>query len=81
MRDNYLLSVKKSIVDFVLRDPRANLNAKMVEIPPHRKVNNGCHGDHYNQIVFCSLKQAKVYDFVSFICIQEGRKNRFRLYR
>ena len=38
MRDNYLLSVKKSIVDFVLRDPRANLHEKIEKIPPHRKV-------------------------------------------
>ena len=38
MRDNYLLSVKKSIVDFVLRDPRANVQEKVVKIPPHRKV-------------------------------------------
>ncbi|XP_035294723.1 dynein heavy chain 7, axonemal isoform X2 [Cricetulus griseus] len=37
MREDYLLSVKKSIVDFVLKDPREKEDdGKTVEIPPHR---------------------------------------------
>ncbi|XP_028924872.1 dynein heavy chain 7, axonemal isoform X6 [Ornithorhynchus anatinus] len=37
MREDYLLSVKKSIVDFVLRDPREKEDAaKKEEVPPHR---------------------------------------------
>ncbi|XP_044097135.1 dynein axonemal heavy chain 7 [Neovison vison] len=37
MREDYLLSVKKSIVDFVLKDPREKEeDKKTAEIPPHR---------------------------------------------
>ncbi|KAM6984938.1 dynein axonemal heavy chain 7-like [Aplochiton taeniatus] len=36
MRDDYLLSVKKAIVDFVLRDPRENNEDKVKDLPPHR---------------------------------------------
>ncbi|XP_043848111.1 dynein axonemal heavy chain 7 [Dromiciops gliroides] len=37
MREDYLLSVKKSIVDFVLRDPREKEeDKKKEELPPHR---------------------------------------------
>ncbi|XP_068400848.1 dynein axonemal heavy chain 7 isoform X2 [Eschrichtius robustus] len=37
MREDYLLSVKKSIVDFVLKDPREKEDDKKVEeLPPHR---------------------------------------------
>ncbi|KAH0621601.1 hypothetical protein JD844_023099 [Phrynosoma platyrhinos] len=37
MREDYLLSVKKAIVDFVLRDPREKEEGKMQILPPHRK--------------------------------------------
>ncbi|XP_070569551.1 dynein axonemal heavy chain 7-like isoform X2 [Ptychodera flava] len=36
MREDYLLSVKKAIVDFVLRDPRERDDDKKEELPPHR---------------------------------------------
>ncbi|XP_006082785.1 LOW QUALITY PROTEIN: dynein heavy chain 7, axonemal [Myotis lucifugus] len=36
MREDYLLSVKKSIVDFVLKDPREKDDKKTEELPPHR---------------------------------------------
>ncbi|XP_051046156.1 dynein axonemal heavy chain 7 [Phodopus roborovskii] len=37
MREDYLLSVKKSIVDFVLKDPREKEDdSKTMELPPHR---------------------------------------------
>ncbi|XP_039266483.2 dynein axonemal heavy chain 7-like isoform X2 [Styela clava] len=36
MREDYLLSVKKAIVDFVLRDPREKEEAAP-ELPPHRE--------------------------------------------
>ncbi|XP_015421606.1 PREDICTED: dynein heavy chain 7, axonemal [Myotis davidii] len=36
MREDYLLSVKKSIVDFVLKDPREKDDKKAEELPPHR---------------------------------------------
>ncbi|KAM7316207.1 hypothetical protein ACRRTK_024887 [Alexandromys fortis] len=37
MREDYLLSVKKSIVDFVLKDPREkDDDTKTTEVPPHR---------------------------------------------
>ncbi|XP_029081389.1 dynein heavy chain 7, axonemal [Monodon monoceros] len=37
MREDYLLSVKKSIVDFVLKDPREKEDDRKVEeLPPHR---------------------------------------------
>ncbi|XP_071822297.1 dynein axonemal heavy chain 7-like isoform X1 [Apostichopus japonicus] len=36
MREDYLLSVKKAIVDFVLRDPREKDEKKATEVPPHR---------------------------------------------
>lgn len=36
MREDYLLSVKKSIVDFVLKDPREKDGKKVEELPPHR---------------------------------------------
>ncbi|XP_054578836.1 dynein axonemal heavy chain 7 [Eptesicus fuscus] len=36
MREDYLLSVKKSIVDFVLKDPREKDDKKTDELPPHR---------------------------------------------
>ncbi|XP_055967922.1 dynein axonemal heavy chain 7 [Sorex fumeus] len=36
MREDYLLSVKKSIVDFVLKDPREKDEKKVEELPPHR---------------------------------------------
>eukprot|EP00073_Rattus_norvegicus_P038350 XP_008765373.1 PREDICTED: dynein heavy chain 7, axonemal isoform X2 [Rattus norvegicus] len=37
MREDYLLSVKKSIVDFVLKDPREKEDdTKITELPPHR---------------------------------------------
>lgn len=38
MREDYLLSVKKSIVDFVLKDPREKEDdSKTTDLPPHRK--------------------------------------------
>jgi len=37
MREDYLLSVKKAIVDFVLRDPREKDEEKKVELPSHRE--------------------------------------------
>ncbi|XP_055472779.1 dynein axonemal heavy chain 7, partial [Psammomys obesus] len=38
MREDYLLSVKKSIVDFVLKDPREKEDdSKTTDPPPHRK--------------------------------------------
>ena len=37
MKEDYLLSVKKAIVDFVLRDPREKDEEKKVELPPHRQ--------------------------------------------
>ncbi|NP_001355646.1 dynein, axonemal, heavy chain 7B isoform X1 [Mus musculus] len=37
IREDYLLSVKKSIVDFVLKDPRKkDDDGKITELPPHR---------------------------------------------
>ncbi|XP_024258908.2 dynein axonemal heavy chain 7 isoform X2 [Oncorhynchus tshawytscha] len=36
MKEDYLLSVKKAIVDFVLRDPRENDEDKVKDVPPHR---------------------------------------------
>ncbi|XP_006814570.1 dynein axonemal heavy chain 7-like [Saccoglossus kowalevskii] len=36
MREDYLLSVKKAIVDFVLRDPREKDDDKKQVLPPHR---------------------------------------------
>ncbi|XP_074662516.1 dynein axonemal heavy chain 7-like [Tubulanus polymorphus] len=36
MREDYLLSVKKAIVDFVLKDPREKEDQKDIELPPHR---------------------------------------------
>ncbi|KAM4608668.1 dynein axonemal heavy chain 7 [Polymixia lowei] len=36
MREDYLLSVKKAIVDFVLRDPRERDEYKVKDLPPHR---------------------------------------------
>ncbi|XP_069052852.1 dynein axonemal heavy chain 7 isoform X2 [Lepisosteus oculatus] len=36
MREDYLLSVKKAIVDFVLRDPREKDEASVKDLPPHR---------------------------------------------
>uniref|UniRef100_A0A8C5KTA7 Dynein axonemal heavy chain 7 n=1 Tax=Jaculus jaculus TaxID=51337 RepID=A0A8C5KTA7_JACJA len=36
MKEDYLLSVKKSIVDFVLKDPREKDDKKTTELPPHR---------------------------------------------
>jgi dynein heavy chain len=36
MRDDYLLSVKKSIVDFVLKDPRKKGEKEEVGVEPHR---------------------------------------------
>ncbi|XP_072835621.2 dynein axonemal heavy chain 7 isoform X1 [Pogona vitticeps] len=37
MREDYLLSVKKAIVDFVLRDPREKEEDKLQVLPPHRQ--------------------------------------------
>ncbi|XP_062823199.1 dynein axonemal heavy chain 7-like, partial [Anolis carolinensis] len=37
MREDYLLSVKKAIVDFVLRDPREKEEDKTQVLPPHRQ--------------------------------------------
>ncbi|XP_044288081.1 dynein axonemal heavy chain 7 [Varanus komodoensis] len=37
MREDYLLSVKKAIVDFVLRDPREKEEGKKQILPPHRE--------------------------------------------
>ncbi|KAL3855114.1 hypothetical protein ACJMK2_014343, partial [Sinanodonta woodiana] len=37
MREDYLLSVKKAIVDFVLRDPREKDEDKKVKLLPHRE--------------------------------------------
>ncbi|KAL8183787.1 UNVERIFIED_CONTAM: hypothetical protein K2H54_052869 [Gekko kuhli] len=37
MREDYLLSVKKAIVDFVLRDPREKEEGKKPILPPHRE--------------------------------------------
>ena len=31
MRDDYLLSVKKAVIDFVLRDPRSDIEALVSE--------------------------------------------------
>ncbi|XP_069471802.1 dynein axonemal heavy chain 7 isoform X2 [Ambystoma mexicanum] len=36
MREDYLLSVKKAIVDFVLKDPREKEEDKKPDLPPHR---------------------------------------------
>ncbi|XP_034142716.1 dynein heavy chain 7, axonemal isoform X2 [Esox lucius] len=36
MKEDYLLSVKKSIVDFVLRDPRERDEDNVKDLPPHR---------------------------------------------
>ncbi|XP_066544073.1 dynein axonemal heavy chain 7 isoform X2 [Amia ocellicauda] len=36
MREDYLLSVKKAIVDFVLKDPREKDDDKTQVLPPHR---------------------------------------------
>ncbi|KAG7467512.1 hypothetical protein MATL_G00154470 [Megalops atlanticus] len=36
MREDYLLSVKKAIVDFVLRDPRDKHENKVKDLPSHR---------------------------------------------
>ncbi|KAJ1187209.1 hypothetical protein NDU88_003988 [Pleurodeles waltl] len=36
MREDYLLSVKKAIVDFVLKDPREKEDDKKQDLPPHR---------------------------------------------
>ncbi|XP_031440303.1 dynein axonemal heavy chain 7 [Clupea harengus] len=37
MKEDYLMSVKKAIVDFVLRDPRENEEDKVKDLPPHRE--------------------------------------------
>ncbi|XP_052080869.1 dynein axonemal heavy chain 7-like isoform X1 [Mytilus californianus] len=37
MREDYLLSVKKAIVDFVLKDPREKDDDKKERLPPHRE--------------------------------------------
>ncbi|BFZ21958.1 hypothetical protein BsWGS_24997 [Bradybaena similaris] len=37
MRDDYLLSVKKAIVDFVLKDPRQMIDDKKEQLPLHRE--------------------------------------------
>ncbi|XP_052236951.1 dynein axonemal heavy chain 7-like isoform X2 [Dreissena polymorpha] len=37
MREDYLLSVKKAIVDFVLKDPRERDDEKKVKLAPHRE--------------------------------------------
>ena len=37
MKEDYLLSVKKAIVDFVLRDPREKDEEKKVDLPSHRE--------------------------------------------
>ncbi|XP_041928965.1 dynein heavy chain 7, axonemal isoform X2 [Alosa sapidissima] len=37
MKEDYLMSVKKAIVDFVLRDPRENADEKVKDLPPHRE--------------------------------------------
>ncbi|KAK7169080.1 hypothetical protein R3I93_005162 [Phoxinus phoxinus] len=37
IREDYLLSVKKAIVDFVLRDPRENQELKAIDLPPYRQ--------------------------------------------
>ncbi|XP_051998583.1 dynein axonemal heavy chain 7 [Xyrauchen texanus] len=37
IRDDYLLSVKKAIVDFALQDPRENQEDKARDLPPHRQ--------------------------------------------
>ncbi|XP_026109897.1 LOW QUALITY PROTEIN: dynein heavy chain 7, axonemal-like [Carassius auratus] len=37
MREDYLLSVKKAIVDFVLQDPRENQESKARDLPAHRQ--------------------------------------------
>ena len=77
MRDNYLLSVKKSIVDFVLRDPRGNIHAKVVEIPPHRKVNDGCHGDHCSRNrVFSHSTIQKSFIFMCFLPFNHGSRGK-----
>ncbi|RDD45105.1 Dynein heavy chain 7, axonemal, partial [Trichoplax sp. H2] len=36
MREDYLLSVKKAIVDFVLKDPRENTDAEKEEVLPYK---------------------------------------------
>uniref|UniRef100_UPI003AAEEA19 dynein axonemal heavy chain 7 n=1 Tax=Centroberyx gerrardi TaxID=166262 RepID=UPI003AAEEA19 len=36
MKEDYLFSVKKAIVDFVLRDPRESDKGKVKDLPPHR---------------------------------------------
>lgn len=37
MKEDYLLSVKKAIVDFVLKDPREKDEEKKVDLPSHRE--------------------------------------------
>ncbi|CAF0812566.1 unnamed protein product [Didymodactylos carnosus] len=37
MKEDYLLSVKKAIVDFVLKDPRESQEEKKQELPKHRQ--------------------------------------------
>ncbi|CAH1790213.1 unnamed protein product [Owenia fusiformis] len=37
MREDYLLSVKKAIVDFVLKDPREKEDDNKEKLPPHRE--------------------------------------------
>ncbi|KAM9486848.1 dynein axonemal heavy chain 7-like, partial [Clarias gariepinus] len=37
IRDDYLLSAKKAIVDFALQDPRDNEEQKIKSLPPHRE--------------------------------------------
>lgn len=37
MKEDYLLSVKKAIVDFVLRDPREKEDEKKQVLPAHRQ--------------------------------------------
>nr|XP_055071765.1 dynein axonemal heavy chain 7 [Misgurnus anguillicaudatus] len=37
MREDYVLNIKKAIVDFVLRDPREHEEGKARDLPPHRQ--------------------------------------------
>ncbi|XP_043929631.1 dynein axonemal heavy chain 7 [Protopterus annectens] len=61
MKEDYLFSVKKAIVDFVLRDPREKDDDKKQDLPPHRaEVAILPKPWHKSYLAGCSLIQDKL---------------------
>ena len=70
MREDYLLSVKKAIVDFVLRDPREKDEEKDEQLPPHREE-LAVVPKPWNHAYLSSLSLAREHLHVTNLCMSQ----------